>query len=159
MAALMAASCDGSARLTIMASSEQFSEASSLRATSTASAISSGSRPPAPTTASMGTPRLLASRALRSNSTAAFWPLSSVPSTMMTSHFLAISLKMSTATESISSRRPAASRARASVLVSPARQTSGSSWYMRRNMVTVGSLSGSAAEVMGRKNPILSARR
>jgi len=59
----------------MMASREHFSAANSLRATSTAAATSAMLRPFAPTTATTGAARLLARRALRSNSTAASWPV------------------------------------------------------------------------------------
>ena len=95
----------------MMARRLQRSAASSLRATSTASAASATVRPFAPTTATTEAARLFARRALRSNSTAASWPVRSVPSTITTSQWRDISAKISTQRASISARFPSASSA------------------------------------------------
>ena len=89
----------------------QRSARSSFRATSTASAASATVRPFAPTTATMEAARLFARRALRSNSTAASWPVRSVPSTITTSQWRDISAKISTQRASISALFPSASSA------------------------------------------------
>ena len=90
-AATIPSTSSGSARFTMIARRLQRSAASSLRATSTASAASATVSPFAPTTATTGAARLFARRALRSNSTAASWPVRSVPSTITTSQWRDIS--------------------------------------------------------------------
>ncbi len=158
-AAAIPSTASGSARFTMMARRLQRSAASSLRATSTASAASATVSPFAPTTATTGAARLFARRALRSNSTAASWPVRSVPSTITTSQWRDISAKISTQRESISARFPSASSARTSANVRPPRHR----WSSRSNLAFIRATMGSAAASLpwttGLKKPMRSACR
>ena len=158
-AAAISSTRSGSARFTMMASSVHFSAASSLRATSTAAPASATLSPFAPTTATTGAARLLARRALRSNSTAASWPVRSVPSTITTSQWRDISAKISTQRASMSARLPSASRARTSAPVRPPRHRSSSSWKRAFISATMGSSAASGPWTTGLKKPIRSACR